>query len=205
MRATILLGLTGGIGSGKSTVANLLAQRGAIVVDADAISRSLTGPHGAALPALACAFGTDFVGPDGALDRNKMRDLVYADASARQRLEAIVHPLVALETQAQSSRALARGCPCIVFDIPLLVESTRWRERTDHILVVDCTHKVQIERVLARNHLQREDVERIIASQATRTRRLGAADSVIFNANLSLDQLAAQVRAIAPRFGLSSP
>lgn len=198
------LGLTGGIGSGKSTVASLLAQRGAVVVDADAIARELTAPQGLAMPLIATTFGPDFMDATGALEREKMRRLAYADASARKRLESIIHPLVALKTQEQAAAAASRGCPCIVFDIPLLVESSSWRQQLDQVLVVDCTPEVQISRVMARSHLRRPEIETIIASQARREYRLSAADSVLFNVGLSLHELAAEVRRISPRFGLSS-
>jgi dephospho-CoA kinase len=198
------LGLTGGIGSGKSTVAGLLAQRGAAIVDADAISHQTTAAGGLAMPAIAAEFGPDFVTPDGALDRDRMRALVHTDASARRRLEAIVHPLVGQETLQQTARAIEQGRPCIVFDVPLLVESPSWRARVDHVLVVDCSAEVQISRVMARNQLPRADIEKIIASQTTRENRLRAADSVLFNETLSLAQLADEVWQLAPRFGLSS-
>ncbi len=198
------LGLTGGIGSGKSTVARLLAQRGAGVVDADAIARQLSGPGGLAMPMIRSTFGPDLIDSAGALDRRKMRTLAYADASARKRLESIIHPLVAQEIQEQAASAASQGRPCVVFDIPLLVESSSWRQNLDHVLVVDCTPEVQIDRVMARSQLTRQEVEQIIASQAGRERRLGAADSVIFNAGLTLGELADEVRQISARFGLSS-
>ena len=204
MPTLVRLGLTGGIGSGKSTVARLLAERGAVVVDADAIARALTAPRGLAMPLIATTFGQDFIDDNGALEREKMRRLAYTDASARKRLESIIHPLVALKTQEQAAAAAGQGCPCIVFDIPLLVESSGWRQRLDQVLVVDCTPEVQISRVMARSHLRRPEIETIIASQARREYRLGAADSVLFNVGLSLDELAAEVRQISPRFGLSS-
>lgn len=204
MAPVVRLGLTGGIGSGKSTVARLLADRGAAVVDADAIARELTAPGGLALPSIAVTFGQNFMTSDGALDREKMRALVYTDPTARQRLEAIIHPLVGLETQRQASSAVSRGHSCIVFDIPLLVESPNWRQEVDHVLVVDCTPDVQISRVMARSHLTRNDVEKIMSSQAGREHRLGAADTVIFNSGLSLEELAEEVRQISHRFGLSS-
>lgn len=204
MPTPVRLGLTGGIGSGKSTVAGLLAERGAALIDADAIARALTAQNGAALALIAAAFGQDYINTAGALDRDKMRTLAYADATARKRLEAIIHPLVAQETQRQASSAIASGHRCIVFDVPLLVESAAWRQRVDHVLVIDCTPEVQIRRVMARSQLRREDVEKIIASQASRPQRLAAADSVICNVDLSLDQLADEVRQICSRFGLSS-
>ena len=204
MPSTRQIGLTGGIGSGKSTVATLLAEHGAAVIDADAISRASTAAGGSALPAIAATFGAALIGADGALDRAAMRALVYRDASARQRLEAIVHPLVALETDRQAQRAINAGHHLIVFDVPLLVESgPRWRARVDRVLVVDCDPATQIERVMARNQLPREEIERIIAAQVTRAQRLGAADAVLFNgAGVTLAELRTQVHTWAARFGL---
>ena len=170
------LGLTGGIGSGKSTVAGLLAELGAAIIDADAISRATTGPGGLAIASLATEFGADFITDDQALDRDKMRTLAYADANARKRLEAIVHPLVGLEIIRQTELAVQSGNRCIVFDIPLLVESPNWRPKLAQVLVVDCTTELQIQRVMARNAMNREAVERIIQSQATRLARVKAAD-----------------------------
>jgi dephospho-CoA kinase len=204
MRAPFRLGLTGGIGSGKSTVAGMLAERGAAIVDADAISRQSTAVGGSAMPLIAAQFGPDFVTPDGALDRDRMRALIHSDAGARQRLEAIVHPLVAQETMSQTARAIEQGHACIVFDVPLLVESPTWRSRVDHVLVVDCSAELQISRVMKRNQLARAEVEKIIASQASREQRLSAADTVLFNVGLSLLALTDEVRQLAPRFGLSS-
>jgi dephospho-CoA kinase len=203
MSLPVRVGLTGGIGSGKSTVASLLAEAGAGVVDTDAIARDLTTAEGVAMPQIALEFGAQFLTPAGALARDKMRGLVFADAGARQRLEAIIHPLVALETQKQADIFARLGRCCIVFDVPLLVESPSWRQRVDHVLVVDCTPEVQIKRVMARNQLTQPEVENILASQTRRTRRLCAADSVIFNATLTFDELAGEVRQIATRFGLS--
>jgi len=200
----VRLGLTGGIGSGKSTVAKLMADNGAGVVDADAISRNLTAPGGTAIPSIVAKFGQNFITGAGALDRDTMRSLIYTDASARHRLESIIHPLVAIETERQAAAYAGEGRHCIVFDVPLLVESPSWRHKVDHILVVDCTPEVQIERVMARSHLRASEIEKIITAQTARVRRLGAADSVIFNVGLSLDELAAEVLQIWPRFGLSS-
>jgi dephospho-CoA kinase len=198
------LGLTGGIGSGKSTVAALLADLGARVIDADAISRAVTGPQGAAMAAIQNTFGPEFILPSGALDRERMRATVFTDPAARQGLEAIVHPLVQQESEAQTAAALAQGVACLVYDLPLLVESGRSRERFDAILVVDCLEETQITRVMARSGLDRAGVLAIMANQASRTQRLQAADVVIFNDGLSLEQLAQQVQALSPRFGLSS-
>lgn len=198
------LGLTGGIGSGKSTVARLLAEAGAAVVDADAIARACTAPQGLAMHPIAELFGPDFVTPAGALDRDKMRQLIYNEPAARQRLESIVHPLVRSETERQAEQASRAGHRCIVFDIPLLVESGTWRGQLDQVLVVDCTPEVQIKRVMARNQWARAEVVKVMASQATREIRLSAADSVLFNDTLSLAELAAEVNQMTHRFGLSS-
>ena len=200
----IRLGLTGGIGSGKSTVAALLAECGAAVIDADAISRQLTAPGGLAIAAIAQQFGPTFITPAGALDRDRMRALAYADPGARKQLESIIHPLVGLQVQTQAAEAQSGERRCAVFDIPLLVESAHWRQKVDRVLVVDCSAEVQCQRVMARSQLTRAQVEAIVASQATRPRRLAAADVVIFNDQLSLAQLALEVRQLAPIFGLSS-
>lgn len=204
MAPVVRIGLTGGIGSGKSTVARTLAEQGAAVVDADQIARALTAPGGGAMPAITLTFGQDFITVDGALDREKMRTLAYADPSARKRLESIIHPLVSLETQQQASTATNEGRTCIVFDIPLLVESPVWRQQVDHVLVIDCTPEVQISRVMARSHLTRDAIEQIMASQARRERRLAAADTVIFNVDLSFEELAKEAQQLLRRFGLSS-
>lgn len=203
MHAPFHVGLTGGIGSGKSTVAALLAQLGAAIMDADAIARQLTAPGGLAMPAIAQRFGADFVTAEGALDRDRMRDLAFKDPGAKLNLEAIIHPLVAEETRSQVGAAEQAGYPCLVFDVPLLVESASWRQKVDHVLVVDCLEETQITRVMARNGFKRAAVEAIIAAQSSRLRRLQAADSVIFNEGLTREGLRAEVTALAPRFKLS--
>ena len=196
------IGLTGGIGSGKSTVAQGLADCGAFIIDADAISRQLTASGGIAVAAIAERFGQRYITPDGAMNRELMRQLAFADASARQQLEAIIHPLVRSETLAQTERAIVAGSACLVFDIPLLVESGRWRQQLDRIVVVDCSKATQVDRVMARSGLSREAVGNIIGGQATRPERLAVADSCIFNEDLSLEELAILVRRLANRFGL---
>lgn len=190
------LGLTGGIGSGKSTVAGLLAARGAAVVDADAIARAVTAPNGSAMPAIAKTFGDDFVDDQGALNRARMRTLAFSDPAAKKQLEAIVHPLVSQETQRQTEAAIQSGHRCVVFDVPLLVESGRWRQQVDRVLVVDCSRETQIERVMARNGMSREMVESIIDAQLPSGVRLGAADWIIRNDDLSLEALRDEVNAL---------
>jgi len=199
---TIRVGLTGGIGSGKSTVLQMLAELGAAVIDADAISRAATAAGGAAIPAIAKLFGADFVTAHGALDRDRMRQHAYADPLARKRLEEIIHPLVGHESARQVQAALDAAARCIVFDIPLLVESGRWRAQVDQVLVIDCSAQTQVERVVARSGLKPEEVMAVIGAQASRAQRLAAADAVICNEGLSLAQLRDNVVQVARRFGL---
>jgi dephospho-CoA kinase len=197
------IGLTGGIGSGKSTVAGMLAGLGAAVIDADAISRSVTAPGGRAIAPIAEQFGTAMIGADGAMDRQAMRERVFSDPAARQQLEAIIHPLVGTITREQTEAAIAQGASCLVFDVPLLVESgKRWRRQVDRVWVVDCDTATQRERVIARSGLAAEEIDRIIAQQASRTQRLACADGVVFNQGLSLPALQAQVAEMARQFGL---
>lgn len=196
------LGLTGGMGSGKSTVGQMLAERGATLVDADQIARGVTKSGGAAMPAIIQAFGTGFVDAQGALDRDKMRTHAFARPAVRYQLEAIIHPLVTRLSQAQAQAALAAGARLVVLDIPLLVESKHWPARLDAVLVVDCRKETQIARVAARNGLEQTAIERILAAQASRDQRLAHADVVLFNDELSLDALRQQVSALAQRFGL---
>jgi dephospho-CoA kinase len=196
------IGLTGGIGSGKSTVLQMLTALGATPIDADAISRSVTAPGGAAIAPIAAHFGAEFITPDGALDRARMRERAYQDPPSRKELESIIHPLVGIETQRQVDAALAAQSRCIVFDVPLLVESGRWRQRVDRVVVVDCSPDTQVERVVARSGLTPDEVRAIIAAQAPRALRLAAADLVICNEGLSLEELAAEVAQAARSFGL---
>lgn len=197
------IGLTGGIGSGKSTVAGMLADCGAVVIDADAISRQLTAPGGAAMAAIAAQFGAQAITADGAMDRDAMRVLVFDDSAARLRLEAIIHPLVSAETVRQSALAERSGSRCIVLDIPLLVESGRWRHQLDSVLVVDCTEETQVARVVARHAgWTPRDVQKVIVGQASRAARCAAADACIYNEGLSLQALRLVVTKVAQRFGL---
>lgn len=197
MQRAYRLGLTGGIGSGKSTVAQILASAGAAIMDADAIARSITAPHGAAIAPIAEAFGPQAIGADGALDRAYMRQLVFQDATARQRLEAITHPLIAQLTEQQALQAQQLGARLLVFDVPLLVESGRWRQQLDAVLVVDCEPETQIQRVMARNGLERTAVEKILAAQASRQQRMAAADYVIYNDGIDLAALRTEVLSIS--------
>lgn len=204
MADVLRLGLTGGIGSGKSTVLQFFSSLGAAVIDADAISRAVTAPQGAAIAALSAEFGADFITATGALDRDRMRNLVYSDTSARKRLEAILHPLIGQEIARQTDAAVQTGSRCLVFDIPLLVESSRWRQNLNQVLVVDCAPEVQIQRVMARSDLARAEVQAIIHSQAPREVRLRGSDMVIFNDAIDLTQLESEVTQIWRWFGLSS-
>jgi len=187
------LGLTGGIGSGKSTVAQALVACGAHLVDTDAIARALCLPGGGAIAALEAAFGAHAITPEGALDRNHMRQLAFADPAAKARLEAILHPLIGQEAQRQA--ALAAGRP-VVFDVPLLAESAHWRARVDRVLVVDCEEATQIARVAQRPGWTAEAAARVVALQATRPARRAMADAVICNEGLTLAQLGAEVRTL---------
>lgn len=196
------IGLTGGIGSGKSTVLRMLQDLGAAAIDADAISRATTAAGGAAIGAIAQRFGPGFITPEGALDRDRMREQAYARPEARKELEQIIHPLVGQEIARQVEAATAAGARCIVFDIPLLVESGRWRAALDRVLVVDCEPATQVARVVARSGLQPEAVRAIIAAQAPRALRLAAADLVICNEGLTLEALRNEVEQAAHTFGL---
>jgi dephospho-CoA kinase len=186
------IGLTGGIGSGKSTVARILVRLGATLVDADAIARASTAPGGMAMEAIRNAFGPALIDATGALDRDRMRALVFQDPNARHRLEAIVHPLVRHEIERQ---CVATKTDCVVLDIPLLVESALWRERIHTLWVVDCLPETQIERVVQRNGWSRAQVEAVLAAQAPREARLQLAHTVIDNDRGTLQQLDTQVEA----------
>lgn len=191
------IGLTGGIGSGKSTVAAMLVAHGAVLIDTDAISRGLTLPGGLAIEPLRATFGNDLITPDGAMDRARMREHVFADPTAKARLEGILHPLIGLECNRQADAA---GDAVRVFDVPLLVESARWRARVDRVLVVDCREEVQVARVLARSAWARDTVLAVIGQQASRAARRSAADAVIFNDGIGLEELAAEVATLWQRW-----
>lgn len=200
------VGLTGGIGSGKSTVAAAFQARGAAVIDVDAVSRQVTAAGGAAIDAVGRQFGPWAIKADGAMDRDAMRALIVRDPDARRQLEAIVHPLVRCETAARTAAAAASGQRCLVVDIPLLVESGRWRAQLDRIVVIDCQVDTQIARVMARQAGPTgwtvDAVKQIIAAQASRAQRLSAADICLYNEGISLDVLSRWVDQVADGFGL---
>jgi dephospho-CoA kinase len=197
------IGLTGGIGSGKSTVASFLARRGAVIIDADAISRSLTTPGGRAMADIAHTFGAAVLSPDGAMDRQAMRERIFRDPQAKRQLEQIIHPLVSQVTAEQAQVALQSGHRVLVFDVPLLVESgERWRKQVDRVIVVDCDTETQTQRVMARSGLANGEIGRIISLQASRAQRLACADVVLVNQGLNFDELEKQVAQVAADFGL---
>jgi dephospho-CoA kinase len=172
------IGLTGGIGCGKTTVANMFAALGASVVDTDLIAHSMTVPGGPAMQAIRAAFGDGYITPEGALDRAAMRALVFSDPDAKLRLEAILHPLIRATAEAEA--AAASGA-YVIYVVPLLIESGNWRGRVARVLAIDCPESMQIARVMARNGLQEEQVRAIMAAQVSRQDRLAAADDVITN------------------------
>lgn len=197
------IGLTGGIGSGKSTFGALLQKRGAALVDSDQIARQVTGPGGAAIAAIVQRFGPEFVDDTGALDRGRMRELAYSAPDARTALEAIVHPLVSLHSSQQAQAAEDAGTRVIVFDVPLLVESGRWVQRLDAVIVIDCPPAVQIQRVMSRSGLNRSTVEAILAAQSPRNIRRASADIVVHNGdNCTLADLQKMAEQVATRLGL---
>ena len=187
------IGLTGGIGSGKSTVAALLVEQGAALVDTDAIARALTTPGGAGMDPIVAQFGMEMRSTDGSLDRQRMRELVFREPSAKLRLEAILHPLIGIACERQAAAAAGR---IVVFDVPLLVESAHWRAKVDRVLVVDAREAVQRDRVVARSGWSADAVQAVIAQQASRSARRAAADAVIFNDGLTLAELALEVRGL---------
>ncbi len=190
------IGLTGGIGSGKTTIADFFAELGASVIDTDAIAHRLTMPGGRAISAIQDAFGVNFIAANGAMDRQKMRELVFQDPIAKQSLESILHPLIRLECE---EAAFAAQGPYLMFVIPLLIESGTWANRVDKILVVDCTEETQITRVMRRNQFNREQVLDIMRAQVTRGIRLKHADDVI-NSEQELVQVKQQVEALHQKY-----
>ena len=196
MAGTLLVGLTGGIGSGKSSAARILEDLGAAIVDTDEIAHELTRPGGAAIGAIRSAFGDDYVTADGSLARSRMRQLVFADAAARARLEAILHPLIREEVRRRV--ASARGA-YIVIVVPLLLETGAYRDLTDRLLVVDCSEELQVSRTMARSGLAEAEVRAIMSSQVSRAARLAAADDVLRN-DSNLDALRREAQALHQRY-----
>jgi dephospho-CoA kinase len=190
------VGLTGGIGSGKSTAADLFAGLGAAVVDTDAISRELTGARGAAMPAIGGQFGPDYIAADGSLERSRMRALVFTNAAAREALEAILHPLIRAEARAQAGAALA---PYVILVVPLLFETGAYADLAQRVVVVDCSEERQVERATRRSGISAEEVRRIMASQLPRAARRARADDVLDNDG-GLDALRAQVGALHAQY-----
>lgn len=192
----MIVGLTGGIGSGKSAAADIFAELGAAVVDADAIAHELTAPGGAAIESIRAAFGDEMIGANGALDRAAMRKRVFADAEAKVRLEAILHPMIRAEVDRRIGEARA---PYVVLVVPLLVESGSYRQRVQRVAVVDCPEETQVARVMARSGLSTQEARAIMAAQVSRAERLAAADDVIDNGG-DLAGLRAQVEALHRRY-----
>lgn len=192
---TRVIGLTGGIGSGKSTAAGMLAALGAEVVDTDEISRELTAPGGAALPALREAFGPAMVPEGGALDRGAMRALAFSDPAARARLEAVLHPLIREEA---ARRLAAAAGPYAVLVVPLLFESGSWAGRVERVVVVDLAEELQVRRTVERSGLEPAQARAIMAAQWPRWRRLQAADDVLWNGG-SPEELRAQCERLHAR------
>lgn len=176
-----ILGLTGGIGSGKSAAADIFAELGVAVIDVDRIAHELTAPNGAAIDDIRKAFGDGILAADGSLDRVAMRKRVFGDVDARKRLEFILHPMIGNESRQRCRAANVAGSPYIVLVVPLLVESGTYRNRVARIAVVDCSEETQIARVMQRSKLEREEVRRIMATQATREARRAVASEIIDN------------------------
>jgi dephospho-CoA kinase len=195
-----LIGLTGGIGSGKSAVADLFAALQVPVIDTDAVSHALTAANGAAMPSIRAVFGEHMITPDGALDRGAMRAHVFARPEARKQLEAILHPLIRAEVERRISTENSRNNQrYLILVVPLLVESNTYRQRVQRIAVVDCSEATQIRRVMTRNGLSQNEVEQILQAQATRAERLAVADDVIENDG-QLAALAPQVTRLHDKY-----
>lgn len=194
------IGLTGGIGSGKTVVSDRFAALGAGVIDSDVLARRVTAPGGTAIAPIAAAFGAGFVAADGSLDRARMRDKVFADPAARKQLEAITHPLIQAETERELREPARAAATYLIFAVPLLVESGRWASRFDRVLVVDCSIDTQIARVMRRSQLDDAQVRAIIASQASRERRLAVADDTLLNEHKPLAVLHAEIDALHRRY-----
>ncbi len=193
----LVVGLTGGIGCGKSTVSGLFAAQGAAIVDTDDIAHRLTRSGGLAIPAIRAAFGERYIAGDGALDRAAMRALVFADAAARQRLEGLLHPLILSLAEAELMRNA--DAPYAILVVPLLPQAPAFRRLVQRVLVVDCEEALQIARVVRRSQLTEEEARAIVASQTPRAERLALADDVISNDG-DLDDLTDQVDALHRKY-----
>jgi len=193
---TFVVGLTGGIGSGKSAAADEFARLGAALVDTDAIARELTEPGGAALPHIKTLFGEAFVAPSGAMDRRRMREHVFSDPAAKRALEELLHPMIRAEGERRIAQAAA---PYVVYVVPLLIESGSYRKRVDRVLVVDAPPALQLARVRARSGLAEAEVRAIMANQLSPAARLAAADDVIDNGG-TIEALRAQVAALHAKY-----
>lgn len=193
---SFVVGLTGGIGSGKSAAAERFAALGAAVVDTDAIAHALTAPGGAAIPAISAAFGPGSISTDGSLDRAAMRARVFSQPQARRELEGILHPMIRTESERQIMQSQA---PYVILAVPLLIEAGNYRERCDRICIVDCPEAMQIERVQRRSGLDETQVRAIMSTQASRETRLAAADDVLDNSS-TLAALHTQVDALHARY-----
>jgi len=192
------IGLTGGIGSGKSTLGRMLMTRGFALIDADAVSKTLTGKGGAAINAIREAFGDSFIASDGSMDRNLMRQRVFSQPQAKAQLESILHPLIRSTIEGQESAFKAKGKPLVVLDIPLLTESAQWQQALDGIIVVDCSPARQMTRVIARNGWTPQEVQAVMNAQASREQRLACATWVIDNDSDDLQYLQQQADAWQP-------
>lgn len=190
------VGLTGGIGSGKTTVANMFAELGAYLVDTDLIAHALTKKNGAAISAIENAFGADFILPSGAMDREKMRQYVFSQPDEKKRLEAILHPLIREKTEAAAKESTGIYT---IFVVPLLVESGSWKQRVSRVLVIDCSEQTQVQRVMNRNGMAQEQVLAIMQTQASREQRLKAADDVITSEG-SLGKIQLEVRRLHDKY-----
>jgi dephospho-CoA kinase len=186
------VGLTGGIGCGKSKAADMFAELGAHIIDSDVISHELTGPGGGAMSAIEEAFGRDYVRSDGSLDRERMRTLVFSEPGARGKLEAILHPLIRAETV---RRTQASAAPYVILVVPLLLETGAYRDLLDRILVVDCDESQQIARAMARSRLTEDEVRRIMSAQLPRAERVRQAQDVLTN-DADINTLRAKVEAL---------
>lgn len=190
---SLCVGLTGGIGCGKTTVSKLFAEQGVGIIDTDIIAHQVTQPHGIAMPTIAKAFGSDYLSKDGALNRNKMRTLIFSNAQAKQQLEDILHPLIL--AQAKNELQQLQAQPYVIIVVPLLFTSPNFQQLIQRVLVVDCAEKTQIARVMARNQMNETEARQIIAQQTPRAERTNRADDVILN-DFSLDDLAKQVNTL---------